>query len=124
MIEFTNYLEEIPEQEHREKLVEIFLWITENYPMLERKIAWKQPMFIHKGTFIIGFSVANAHIAIAPEQYTLNIFMDEIIKNDYNPGKMFFRIKWQQTINYDLLAKIINFNLETKADCPTFWRKK
>ncbi|MCQ4950818.1 hypothetical protein NE646_14380, partial [Bittarella massiliensis] len=38
------------------------------FPDLTPKIAWNQPMFTDHGTFIIGFSAAKAHLAVAPER--------------------------------------------------------
>ena len=53
---FEEYLETIDEIPHRDQMEHILNWVEENYPGLDRKIAWNQPMFTHEGTYIIGFS--------------------------------------------------------------------
>ncbi len=34
------------------------------------------------------------------------------------------RIKWDMDVDYQLLKDIIDYNIEDKKDCQTFWRKK
>lgn len=33
-----------------------------------------------------------------------------------------FRIRWTDPVHYDLLKKIIEFNIKEKAENPGFWR--
>ena len=40
---------------------------AEKFPQLKEENKWNQPMFNDHGTFIIGFSIAKGHIAVAPE---------------------------------------------------------
>lgn len=65
---FEEYLTRIDNPQHRARLEEIMGWITKTFPNLMPKIAWNQPMFTDHGTFIIGFSVAKHHLAVAPER--------------------------------------------------------
>ena len=51
--------------------MEVLNWVAERYPELELRIAWNQPMFTHHGTYIIGFSAASKHMAMAPERATM-----------------------------------------------------
>ncbi len=87
------------------------------------KIAWNQPMFTVHGTFIIGFSVAKHHLAVAPERAGINHFSDEIVQAGYDHTKQLVRIQWDSPVDFSLLEKMIEFNILEKEDCSTFWRK-
>lgn len=102
---------------------EIFSWIFKTFPNLEGKIAWNQPMFINHNTFIIGFSYSKKHISVAIEKLALDKFSKDIEKAGYSQSLMLFYINWDQKTNYDLLKKMIEFNIQDKKDCLTFWRK-
>lgn len=118
-----EYLDTIHEESYRLKLEEILQWIETNYPSLNFKIAWNQPMYTHHETFIIAFSVAKKHIAVSPEIKGIQMFLEDIEKAGYTHGSNLFRIKWNDEIDYPLLDRIIKFNIEDKADCTSFWRK-
>lgn len=102
---------------------EILEWICCEFPQLKPKVAWNQPMFTDHDTFIIGLSAAKNHFAVAPEQVTIRKFSQEIIIAGYEHTKMLFRIPWEDEVNKDLLKKIIEYNIEEKKNCKTFWRK-
>jgi len=121
--EFEEYLAKIDDAEHQERVRTVLNWVQTTFPQLEQRFAWNQPMFTDHGTFIIGFSVAKAHMAFAPEGQAMDQFADAIQAANYNPGKKFGRIKWTQDVDYDLLKRIILFNIADKADTTTFWRK-
>ncbi|MDN4602341.1 iron chaperone [Paenibacillus sp. F6_3S_P_1C] len=120
---FAEYLARIDNLGHRDRTEEILEWITKEYPNLVPKIAWNQPMFTDHGTFIIGFSVAKHHLAVAPEKAGINHFSDEIVKAGYDHTKELVRIRWDGPVDFSLLEKMIEFNITEKADCSTFWRK-
>ena len=120
---FEEYLETIDNPDHRMRLSDLFNWITEEFPQLDRKIAWNQPMFTHKGTFIIGFSTAKHHLSVAPEKAGLREFMEDIERTEYKTTKELFQIRWSQPVDYELLRDVISFNIEDKKDYPHFWRK-
>lgn len=120
---FLDYLKQIENAQHFNRTKEILEWVMQTFPELEPKIAWNQPMFTYHGTFIIGFSVANKHLAISPEREGMEHFTDEIASAGYGQSKMLFRIKWDEDVNYVLLKNIITFNRSEKVDCKTFWRK-
>ena len=69
-----EYLETIPNDDNRARMVEALNWVAEHYPELELRIAWNQPMLTHHGTYIVGFSAASKHMAIAPEGATMICF--------------------------------------------------
>ena len=52
-------------------MVDVLVWVRFTYPELELHIAWKQSMCTHHGTYIIGFSAASKHMAMAPEHATI-----------------------------------------------------
>lgn len=120
---FSEYLEQIDDQSHRTRMENVLVWVSERFPELEPRVAWNQPMFTNHGTFIIGFSASKNHMAVSPERAGVECFSNEIAAAGYGQSKMLFRIKWEEPVDYLLLANIINFNCLEKADCITFWRK-
>lgn len=120
---FADYLDQIDNPQHRERTEEVLKWVAEKYPNMEKKIAWNQPMFTDHGTFIIGFSIAKQHLAVAPEKAGIDHFSDDIVQAGYDHTKQLVRIKWDGPVDYSLLEKMIEFNIMEKADCTTFWRK-
>jgi uncharacterized protein len=120
---FADYLAQIDNPQHRERTEEVLNWVAEKYPNLEPKIAWNQPMFTDHGTFIIGFSIAKQHLAVAPEKAGIDHFSDDIVQAGYDHTKQLVRIKWDGPVDYSLLERMIEFNIMEKADYTTFWRK-
>ncbi|WP_037288708.1 iron chaperone [Saccharibacillus sacchari] len=120
---FAEYLDKVDDPLQRERLENIFAWVHETFPDLGAKIAWNQPMFTDHETFIIAFSTAKAHMSVAPEKAALDRFADKIAASGYTHTNQLFRIPWKSQVDYDLLKEIIEFNIEDKADCTTFWRK-
>ncbi|WP_334329897.1 iron chaperone [Companilactobacillus sp. HBUAS59699] len=121
---FEEFLANIQDESHRKRMIEIIDWVQENFPNLKKRFAWRQPMFTDHGTFIIGFSVAQKHISVAPEGKWVELFATKAEDAGYSHGKEIFRIGFDQEVNYDLLKDVIEFNIEDKKDCDTFWRKK
>ena len=123
MTEFIPFLEKIVDAAQRERVESVLNWVQTTYPQLEPRLAWNQPMFTHHGTFILGFSVAKAHLAVAPESVVMARFAKDIDAAGYSRTDMLFRISWKQEVNVDLLSQLIEFNLKDKANITTFWRK-
>ena len=44
-----EFLATIPDDDNRERMVEMLDWVAQHYPELELRIAWNQPMFTHHG---------------------------------------------------------------------------
>ena len=120
---FAEFLAHIDNPEHMERTEEVLTWVTKKFPNLMPEIKWNQPMFTDHGTYIIGFSVAKHHLAVAPERIGINHFSDEIVKAGHSHTKELIRMKWNRPVDYVLLEKMIEFNIWDKADCSTFWRK-
>ena len=120
---FAEYLASIEDPQHRARMEEVLGWVTKQFPNLLPKIAWNQPMFTDHGTFIIGFSVAKHHLAVAPERAGISHFSDDIVQAGYDHSKGLVRIKWDTPVNFTLLAKMIEFNILEKAGSKKFWRK-
>ncbi len=79
------------------------------------------------GTFIIGFSYAKKHMAIAPERDDIVKFSDEFDDRGLSYGKMMVRFPWPkdgkaESMPLDLLAKMIEFNMEDKRGMTKFRR--
>lgn len=120
---FEGYLKTIENEEHRSRMREVLQWIRERFPDLEPRIAWNQPMFTHHGTFIIGFSTAKNHMAVAPERAGILHFCGEMAEAGYGYSQQLMRIKWDEPVDFSLLERMIRFNREDKEDCLSFWRK-
>lgn len=120
---FAEFLAKIDDPQRRARTEEIFRWVKATFPQLVPKIAWNQPMFTDHGTFIIGFSAAKQHLAVAPERAGIERFSQEIQQAGYDHTKELIRIRWDGPVDYSLLERLIAFNLLEKADCSTFWRK-
>ena len=122
MEDFLEFIEHINNGQQRARTQEVLEWVKSQFPNLEARIAWNQPMFTEHGTFIIGFSVSSKHLAVSPERAGMVRFTNEITKAGYSQSKMLFRIRWDEPVNYILLDQIIRFNCIDKAECKTFWR--
>lgn len=120
---FEEFLAKIDNPAHRAQMEEVLVWVGEQFPDLVPKIGWNQPMFTHHDTYIIGFSVAAKHMAVAPEKAGMDHFLDEIKAAGHDHTALLIRFKWNTPMDFDLLRKLIQFNIEDKADCTTFWRK-
>lgn len=120
---FAEFLVNITDPHHRERTEEVLNWVAKTYPNLMPKMAWNQPMFTDHGTFIIGFSVAKHHLAVAPEKTGIDHFSAEIVQAGYDHTKQLVRIPWDSPVDFSLLERMIEFNIADKADCSTFWRK-
>ncbi|MBN2880255.1 MAG: iron chaperone [Clostridia bacterium] len=120
---FIEYIQKIEDIENRAKMEELLAWVSDQFPQLGTKIAWNQPMFTDHGTFIIGFSSYKKHIAVAPEKAAMDIFVDEIEKSGLSRTTQLIQMPWNKPIDYELLKRIIEFNIADKQECATFWRK-
>ncbi|MBP1046128.1 DUF1801 domain-containing protein [Enterococcus sp. BWM-S5] len=118
--EFFDKIED--PQQHR-KMTEVFEKVHAAFPDLEVKIAWNQPMFTTHGTFIIAFSTAKKHMSVAPEKAAIEHFSEEITKAGYKMTKELIQIPWDMPVDFELLQRIIMFNIQEKADYTSFWRK-
>ncbi|UXS59820.1 iron chaperone [Staphylococcus ureilyticus] len=122
MTEFNDFLQSLENDKQTATMEAIFNWISKTFPELETTVKWNQPMYTHHGTFIIAFSKSKQHFSVAPEAKVMAEFTEQIEAAGYSQTNNLFRIKWTQDVNYALLKSIIQFNIEDKADCTTFWR--
>ena len=123
MRELKEYLAALDNPQNRARMAELLNWVQQEYPNLILKIMWSQPVFTDHGTYIIGFSSAKNHMAVAPERTALNKFKDQIIDAGYSLSKELMRIPWKAEFDRALLAQIIEFNIADKAGYTSFWRK-
>jgi len=122
MKDFNDFLSTIKESDKRARMEMIFNHIREKFPQLKEEIKWNQPMFTDHGTFIIAFSIAKGHIAVAPEGVVIKRFEKEIEDAGYSHTRELFRIKWTDEVNWELIDKIIEFNIGDKKNMTKFWR--
>ena len=123
MKDFQEFLENIDELNKRDRMEGILNHIKKKYPQLKEEIKWNQPMFSDHGTFIIGFSIAKGHIAVAPEAVVIRQFEEEIKGVGYSHTQELMRIKWTDEVDFELLDKMVSYNIEDKKDMMKFWRK-
>lgn len=119
-----EYLETIPDDDNRARMVDVLVWVGLTYPELELRIAWNQPMFTHHGTYIIGFSAASKHMAMAPERATMIRFEPVMRERGTDFGTMLARQPWNKPFDYELLDAFIQHQLAEKHDVTSFWRPK
>ena len=119
-----EFLANIPDDDNRERMVDVVVWVGFTYPELELRIVWNQPMFTHHGTYIIGFSAASKHMAMAPERATMIRFEPVMRERGTDFGKMFARQPWDKPFDYELLDAFIQHQLAEKQDVTSFWRPK
>jgi uncharacterized protein len=119
---FQDFINQISDINHQERIKEILSWISTNYPQLEERIAWNSPHFVSDGTFILAINHAKAHVSFVPEHVTISKFRDKIEKNAYQATDFLFKIKWNQKVDYALLKEIIEFNIQDKKGLKTYWR--
>ena len=119
-----EYLATIPDDDNRARMVDVLVWVGLTYPELELRIAWNQPMFTHHGTYIIGFSAASKHMAMAPERATMIRFEQVMRERGTDFGTMLARQPWNKPFDYELLDSFIRHQLTEKQDVTPFWRPK
>ena len=119
-----EYLATIPDDNNRERMVDVVVWVGLTYPELELRIAWNQAMFIHHGTYIIGFSAASKHMAVAPERATMIRFEPVMRERGTDFGKKVAHQPWDKPFDYELLDAFIQYQLAEKQDITSFWRPK
>lgn len=120
---FYEYLNQMTHEEHREKFADVLEWVNTQFPELEKRIAWNQPLFTHHGTFIIGFAYTKKHIAVNPEGTGIRHFATVFDERGLGYSKMTVRFPWNQPIDFDLLTQLIEFNIKDKKETKTFWRQ-
>ena len=119
-----EYLETTPNDDNRSRMVVVLNWVAERSPELQLHIAWNQPMFTHHGTYIVGFSAASKHMAMAPERTTMIRFEPVMRERGTDFGKMFARQPWDKPFDYEFLDAFIQHQLAEKQDITSFWRPK
>ena len=80
-------------------------------------------MFVKKGTYIMGFSVSKKHISVGLEALVMEHFKSRLDDLGIEHGKMIFKIKENEAVNYDLFKVIIDFIIEFKKEDVTFWHR-
>ena len=119
-----EFLATIPDDDNRERMVDVVVWVGLTYPELKLRIAWNQAMFIHHGTYIIGFSAASKHMAVAPERATMIRFEPVMRERGTDFGKKVAHQPWDKPFDYELLDAFIQYQLAEKQEITSFWRPK
>ena len=59
---------------------------------------------------------------MAPEPAVISLFKKEIEEAGYSYTEGLFRIEWSDKVDFNLLDKIVAYNIEDKKDMTKFWR--
>ena len=118
----SEFLAAVSVPERRAKVEDLLSWVAESWPELELAIKWNQPMFLHHGTYIIGFSVFPKNIAVGPEIAMIDRFRKDIEASGYTTTQRLFRIAWNDPIDYALLTRIVDTQIVEKSTLTTLWR--
>lgn len=118
----NEYLCSIQNEVNRKRVEEVLNWVEKTFPELDFRIAWNQPMYTHKDTYIIGFSVSKQHMAVSPEQKGIEVFSEAIHQAGYLHTKMLVQFPWNKPIDWSLLKEMIQYNIVDKANWTKFWR--
>ncbi len=118
---FDDYLQRIADEKPRERMRNLLLHVQRTFPELKPVIKWNQPMFTDHGTFIIGFSIAKKHIALAPEYVALEAFRDDFLARGYKLTKMLVQIPHTNNVDEALIDRVIAFNINYKKNRDGFW---
>ena len=105
-------------------MVDRLVWVRLTYPELVLCIAWNQPMFTHHGTYIVGFSSASKHMAIAPERATMIRFEPVMGECCTDFDTILARQPWNKPFDYELLDAFIRHQLSDKRHVTSFRRAK
>lgn len=120
--DFETYALTISDLSKRKVFTDLINWIKDNFE-LKLEIKYNQPMFLMDGTFILAISALKNHMSIAPEVKAMEYFKDEITIAKYDQSSHLFKIKYVDDINYELITRIINFNMNDKKGYSKFWRE-
>ncbi len=123
MTTYEDKLKEIENPDIRQKYDDFVKWVGKEYPQLELVIELNTPMYILGNTFILGMSAFDDDLAINPEPEMMIRYGDEIENAGYERTMSFFRIPWDEEINYDLIKMLVDINIEEKEGSCQFWRK-
>lgn len=117
----NNFLAEVENSVLSLKLEEILKWIETTYPDFKLEYKWNQPMITSYGTYIMGFSISKKHMGVGLEAAVMDHFKDLFDEKNIEHGKMIFRIKEDDVIDFDLLKQIIDYVVILKKDVKSFW---
>lgn len=118
IINYVNNLESVEIKERYLKIIEPLL-LEHSDLVVETK--YNLPTLTKDGCFIFSCSPFKNYISIMFEKPTLEHFTSEIKANNYNLTKTTFNIKYSQDIDYELLLKMIAFQLELRKGSNKFW---
>ena len=104
------------------KLKTLCAFVERFYPQLEPQIRWNQPMYVHQGAFIIGFSLASKHISVAVEQEAMHHYASLIDEAGYECTAHLFKIKATQPLDNHVFHTLIDYNLTLREGSQTFWQ--
>lgn len=118
-------LEKIAVDENRAKLANLLERLEAEFPELEGNVKYSQPMYEAHGTFIIGFKPAKTHFGIIAEAPAAERFKSEAgnLGLTFTSSGKVSVVKWTQEIPFELIKKLVTFQLEDKKNTTTYFRK-
>ncbi len=122
----NEWIELIKNDFQRERIIEINNFIQKNFNNIKTEIKWNQLFYLlsKNGTFILAISISKNHISFAPENVAIKKFENEFKRNNYVYTKNIFKVDNNKNIDFELVKRIIKFNINDKKDLLSFWRSK
>ena len=117
---FKPYLEKIEDAKDRAKVEAVFDWIDTNSGLVHA-VKWSTPMYTKDDIYYCS-QAGEKIFSINPEAAGIETFSSKIKAAGYDHEQMTFKIKYSDTVDYELLREIIEFNIEDKKDSSKFWR--
>ena len=114
MDKVNKWVNDLSDEIAKKKINEIISFIEINFKMIRFEIKWNQLMLVLNKTFIMDIAVYKKHISFAIEKYSMDKFKSEFIKNNIATSNLLFKINHSDQINYSLLKKVIDYNIEIK----------
>lgn len=118
---FTEFLNAIEHPEQQSRTREVLQFISDEFPQLEKRIGWNQPIFTDHGTYIAGFSISKKHLGLGLESATMEKLSERINTSGYKHTKMVIQLPWNKPVDYAFIREIIAFNIADKKDVDSFW---
>jgi uncharacterized protein YdhG (YjbR/CyaY superfamily) len=85
--------------------------ISEAAPMSKEKISWRMPTFYLNGN-LIHFAAHKSHLGIYPGPEAITTFNEEL--KNYKTSKGAIQFPFNKPIPYDLIKKIVVFNIKNR----------
>ena len=99
------------EPEKSKTMTGILDYLIKEFPELETKLAWNNPMLVRKGKYVLGLSCSKNHIAIAPFSKQVMLELSEQLKT-YDITENLIRVPASWKLDKILLKELVKLRLQ------------